>query len=146
MKYDIITVGKLRTGFYRDGCSEYKKRLRRYAGITLTTVREGTQATESERLLAAAQGYVIVLDERGKQRSTANLATHLSELELRGTNRVSLLIGGADGHTPDLRKRVDELLSLSTLTMPHDLALLVLLEQLYRVETLRAGHPYHRGD
>lgn len=146
MKYDVISVGKVKTGFYREGCSEYEKRLRRYADLTLTTVREGTQEVESERLLAQASGYIIALDERGKQRTTTNLATHFSNLEMRGINRISLLIGGADGHTEQLRKQADELLSLSALTMPHDLALLVLLEQLYRVETVRAGHPYHRGD
>lgn len=146
MKYDVISVGKVKTSFYREGCSEYEKRLRRYADLTLTTVREGTQEVESERLLAQASGYIIALDERGKQRTTTNLATHFSNLEMRGINRISLLIGGADGHTEQLRKQADELLSLSALTMPHDLALLVLLEQLYRVETVRAGHPYHRAN
>lgn len=146
MKYDVISVGKVKTGFYREGCSEYEKRLRRYADLSLTTVREGTQEVESERLLAQASGYIIALDERGKQRTTTNLATHFSNLEMRGINRISLLIGGADGHTEQLRKQADELLSLSALTMPHDLALLVLLEQLYRVETVRAGHPYHRAN
>lgn len=146
MKYDIISVGKIKTGFYRDGCKEYEKRLKRYANVTLTTVREGTQSMESERLLAKTTGYIIALDERGTQRTTTSFAAHIDKLELHGTNRISFLIGGANGHTPQLRKRADELCSLSTLTMPHDLALLVLLEQLYRIETVRSGHPYHRAN
>lgn len=146
MKYEIITVGKVRSGFYRDGSKEYEKRLTRFGSIGITNVKEATQAVESERLLAAASGYVIALDERGTHRTTDQLAQHITQLAERGTNRICILIGGADGHTDSLRANVSELWSLSKLTMPHDLALLVLLEQLYRVETIRAGHPYHRGN
>lgn len=146
MKFSIVTVGRVKVGFYRDGIAEYEKRLRRFAEVQITPVKEATQATEGERLLAKATGYVVALDERGTRFTTEQLAQHISALELRGEARLSVLIGGADGHSEAVRKRADELWSLSPLTLPHDLALLVLLEQLYRVETLRAGHPYHRGN
>ena len=68
----------------------------------------------------------------------------MEQLELNGGSRVSLLIGGANGHDEQLLAAVDESWSLGPLTLPHYLARLVLVEQLYRVETVRAGHPYHR--
>ena len=72
------------------------------------------------------------------------LAAHITALETRSISQVSLLIGGAEGHSDTLKQRVDESWRLSTFTMPHELARVVLLEQLYRIETIRAGHPYHR--
>ena len=146
MRFDIIAVGRAKAGFYRDGIAEYEKRLRRFAEVRVITVKEGTQAVEGERLLAQASGYIVALDERGTMFSTEQLSSHIGALELRGESRMSILIGGADGHDNNVRGRADNVWSLSPLTMPHDLALLVLLEQLYRVETLRAGHPYHRGN
>lgn len=146
MKFDIVVVGRAKAGFYRAGITEYEKRLRRFADVRIVPVREATQAVEGERLLAKASGYIVALDERGTLFSTEQLQNRINELEMRGESRMSILIGGANGHTDHVRGRANELWSLSPLTMPHDLALLVLLEQLYRVETLRAGHPYHRGN
>ncbi len=152
MKYHIVAVGQLKRGFLADGCHHYEKRLRPYAKLELTELKEGRGATaeatrerESQGLRSAATGHVVVLDERGLSHTTAALAQQVSALELRGVAQVSLLVGGAEGHADWLRSEADELWSLSALTLPHELARLVLLEQLYRIETLRAGHPYHRG-
>jgi len=120
--------------------------LQAYAKVELIEVKEAKGIEqESAALLAAAQGYVVALDEAGELLSTQQLADKLTWLELRGISLLSLLIGGANGHSQVLKRQADALWSLSPLTLPHELARLVILEQLYRVETLRAGHPYHRA-
>lgn len=100
---------------------------------------------ESNSLLQQADGKVVVLDERGKNFGSEELAAIVSGWETEGVSRVSLLIGGANGHGPQLREHAGTMWSLSGLTLPHELARLVLLEQLYRIETIRSGHPYHRA-
>lgn len=151
MRYRLIAVGRLKRGFFGAGCQHYVERLRPLARLEMVELREGRGAAaavreaESTALLAAAQGRTVALDEHGRALDTRTLAEHLDALEVRGISQLSLLVGGAEGHAPWLRERTDEAWSLSPLTLPHELARLVLLEQLYRVETLRAGHPYHRG-
>jgi 23S rRNA (pseudouridine1915-N3)-methyltransferase len=152
VRYRLIAVGRLKRGFYATACRHYVERLAPLGRIEVVEVKEGrapgsdaAREAESAALLAAARGRTVALDERGRTFSTRALAAYVSELELRGTSQLSLLVGGAEGHAPWLTGRVDESWSLSPFTLPHELARLVLLEQLYRVETLRAGHPYHRG-
>ncbi len=151
MRYRIVAVGKLKEPFYRAGVQHYLTRLRALAPCELVEVpgargqTASVKRAEGEALLAAADGFVVALDEAGRSLNTAELVRRVSDLELAGHSRVSLLVGGAEGHDDDLKRTANELWSLSPLTFPHDLARLVLLEQLYRVETLRAGHPYHRG-
>lgn len=151
MRYRIVAVGDPPRGFLRTGCAHYADRLGRLAPIEVVEVREGrgadadaVRAREAEALNARAEGRIVALDERGTSWTTRKLAARVAELELRGTSRLSLLIGGAEGLDPALRAAADERWRLSDLTLPHDLARLVLLEQLYRIETIRAGHPYHR--
>ena len=155
MRYHIVAVGGLKRDFYADGAAFYLKRLRAFSKVEISEVKESkaarpeeAQRLESRELLRVAQGHAqshtVGLDEGGRLFSSAALAEHLSGLELRGVSFLSLLLGGAAGHSPDLKKSVDETWSLSPLTLPHDLARLVLVEQLYRAETIRAGHPYHR--
>ena len=151
MRYLIVAAGSLKKGFYADGCSFYADRLSKVSAVTVDEVRERQsdptrrQAETSAALLDRSEGWRrIALDESGKQRSSEDLADHLTQLENQGISKISLLIGGADGHTDELRAAADELWSLSAMTLPHELARLVLLEQLYRAETIRAGHPYHR--
>ena len=145
MRYYLTAVGQLKRGFYQEGCELYIKRLRPYAGLETRSVKAKTAALESRALLENAQGYTVALDETGRRFTSAGLAKHLSRLETRGVSTLTLLIGGAQGHTEELKRSVDELWRLSDLTLPHDLAQLVLLEQLYRAETIRAGHPYHKS-
>lgn len=146
MRYRLLAIGKLKRGFYQAGCQHYLERLQAYAKVELIEVKEAKGIEqESAALLAAAQGYVVALDEAGELLSTQQLTDKLTWLELRGISLLSLLIGGANGHSQVLKRQADALWSLSPLTLPHELARLVILEQLYRVETLRAGHPYHRA-
>ena len=94
--------------------------------------------------MRASSGHLIALDERGKERRSAELAERVTMLENQSVGQISLLIGGAEGLSDEVRGAVSESWSLSKLTLPHELARLVLLEQLYRLETIRSGHPYHR--
>ncbi len=152
MRFRLIAVGRLKRDFFRAGCQHYVERLQPLSRLEVVELKEGrsgdaaaVREAESTALLAASQGRTVALDERGRAFDTRTLAAHLDALEVRGISQISLLVGGAEGHAPWLRERTEEAWSLSPLTLPHDLARLVLLEQLYRVETLRAGHPYHRG-
>lgn len=151
MRYRVVAVGKLKDGFYRDACRHYLARLIHLSDGEVIEVREGrgqsaaaVQEAEGSALLAQVHGLAVALDEHGRTFTTRALAKHVSELENRGVSSLTLLVGGAEGHGPKVRAAVSESWSLSSLTLPHDLARLVLLEQLYRVETVRSGHPYHR--
>jgi 23S rRNA (pseudouridine1915-N3)-methyltransferase len=151
MRYRIITLGQLKPGFYLEGCQFYLDRLKPYAKLELlelkeakTKIPEQVKHLESQALLKASSGYVIALDEKGKSLTSKQWAETMTRLETQSISTISLLIGGAEGHSEELKKKANELWSLSNLTLPHDLARLVLLEQLYRAETIRAGHPYHR--
>jgi 23S rRNA (pseudouridine1915-N3)-methyltransferase len=89
--------------------------------------------------------YAILLDSRGLQFTSEEFATHLCRLRDEGTQRLLLAIGPADGWSPAARQRANLLLSLGRMTLPHQLARVVLAEQVYRALTILAGHPYHSG-
>lgn len=143
MKFRILAIGKPRLSYAEDGVAEYSKRLRRYTQAELSYLRD---RNESEALLTRSEGcYRIALDERGSHFTTDQWTKHLTDLELRGDIKtVAFLIGGSDGHSSELRQQADATWSLSPLTLQHELALVVLLEQLYRVFTIKRGEPYHR--
>ena len=144
MKYRILAIGKPKLAYAAAGIAEYTKRLKRYATVEIDYLKE---RNESQSLLDRSEGsYRIALDERGEQPTTLDLVKLLERLENRGEiKRVSFLIGGADGHDEALRDTCDHVCSLSTLTLQHELALVVLLEQLYRAFTIKRGEPYHRS-
>jgi 23S rRNA (pseudouridine1915-N3)-methyltransferase len=95
--------------------------------------------------VGALQGRGVALDERGRTFTTAALADHVAALDLRGESKLTLVVGGADGLDEAVGAACAEAWRVSDFTLAHELALAVLVEQLYRVEALRAGHPYHRG-
>jgi 23S rRNA (pseudouridine1915-N3)-methyltransferase len=156
MRYQIIAIGNVKRNFYAEGCAFYIERLKNYAKTEVIEIKEhgvkkhsasqseAVKQAESEVLLKAASGFVIALDETGKTFTSEKLSQRITTLENQSISLISILIGGAEGHSEILKKTVNELWSLSALTLPHELARLVLLEQLYRAETIRAGHPYHR--
>lgn len=146
MRVRIVAAGKPSLAYAKAGVGEYLKRLSRGGGYELVAVKAGGSAETSARLLERSQGcHRIALDERGLGLSTLAFARRLDELAARGdVKTVAFLIGAADGHSEELRSASDLLLSLSSFTLQHELALLVLLEQLYRAASLRSGSPYHR--
>lgn len=147
MKLRVIAAGKPALAYAKLGIEEYLKRLDRFGGCELVIIKAGCSDDVSARLLERSEGsYRIALDERGAAWNTRTLAGKLDDLALRGEIKaVSFLIGAADGHSAALRQTADQVLCLSALTMQHELALLVLLEQLYRLASLKAGLPYHRA-
>jgi 23S rRNA (pseudouridine1915-N3)-methyltransferase len=146
MNIRLIVAGKPALAYARAGVDEYLKRLSRCGGYELVTVKAGTRDEVSARLLERSSGcFRIALDERGEGLGTRAFAEKLESLAMRGDIKtVAFLIGAADGHSASLRDACDLLLTLSPFTLQHELALLVLLEQLYRVASLKSGSPYHR--
>lgn len=145
MKHQIIAPGKPALKYAKDGTAEYMKRLTRYGTYDLKHIKDGTSPDVSARLLAASQNTLrIALDERGQSLTTAQLHQKINQWELQGKKRATYLIGASDGHTQELRDSADLVLALSPLTLQHELALVVLLEQLYRIATIQKGEPYHR--
>ena len=146
MRLLILAAGKPALGYAREGIEEYLKRLKHHGQVSLELVKAGSSEEVSKRLLEKSEGmFRLAMDERGERLTTAELAKRVGQLELRGEIKsAAFLIGASDGHSDELRAKADLQLSLSSLTLQHDLALLVLLEQLYRVASMKAGSPYHR--
>lgn len=146
MQVRLFVAGKPSLAYAKSGVEEYLKRLRRYGNFELIHLKAGSSEKVSADLMERSEGhYRIALDERGDALTTAQWADRFSVLEMRGDiKHVAFLIGASDGHTAELRKQADAIWQLSSLTLQHELALVVLLEQLYRVATLRRGEPYHR--
>ena len=146
MHLKIFAVGKPKLPFAKAGGEEYAGRLRPWVGSTLEFIKAGSKEAESAMLLERSAGSVrIVLDERGEEVSSRVLAGRITQWEQDGSVKaVSVLIGGADGHTSELRAAAHWTWSLSKLTLQHEMALVLVLEQLYRAYTIKAGTPYHR--
>lgn len=146
LRYRILCVGRRANDPLLDAADEYRERLNRYAKTELLRVKDSTAQNEERALRAKLlPSYrVVAVDERGRQQSTEELAAHIGGWLRSGTEGVVFLIGGADGLHPSLKDQADETLALSRLTLPHRLALTLLLEQLYRSHTILRGEKYHR--
>lgn len=140
MKLRVIAVGKLRDAGLQGLCDLYVRRL---APMIPTAVTEARDAAAARALLGRGAGPRVLLDERGDQVTTRELAEAIGRWREQGVRELTLAIGGADGWDDDDRRGADRLLALSRLTLPHRLARLLLLEQLYRAATILGGHPYH---
>ena len=145
MRLHILTIGKPRLAFAKAGVEEYVARLSARGGVKIENIKTGTREHESGALLARSEGmFRVALDERGEQITSRALAQKVAQWELQRTKAVAFLIGGADGHTDELRRKARWRWALGTLTLQHELALVVLLEQLYRARCINSGSPYHR--
>ncbi|MEZ4485611.1 MAG: 23S rRNA (pseudouridine(1915)-N(3))-methyltransferase RlmH [Syntrophotaleaceae bacterium] len=155
MKIGLISVGKLSQRFVRDGAEQYADRLKRYIAFASTELKEakgGAKADpaairrlEGERILARVPdgSYLVALDEGGRSYRSEQLAELLGRHMLQGTGELLFAIGGAYGLSRAVKERADLLLSLSALTLTHQMARLLLLEQLYRGFTILRNEPYH---
>lgn len=156
MKYTVVCVGKLKERFWKDACAEYIKRLGAYAKVEMREVADidpakagGVDAArnrEGSEILAALspRAHVILLAIEGKERSSEEFSARLDELMLRGKSDIAFVIGGSDGVNDEVRARADETLSFGRITLPHNLARVVLLEQVYRACKISRGEPYHK--
>lgn len=157
MKFRIVAVGSKMPAWISAGFAEYAQRMPREARIELVEVKPAVRtgsgeksarqwrAAEAERIRAALPQHTfrVVLDERGRALTTADIARRLVRWKQDGID-VAFVIGGADGTDLSLQQDADLLWSLSPLTLPHGLCRIMLAEQLYRAVSLLAGHPYHR--
>ncbi len=150
----IVAVGALK-GWAADGADDYLKRLRRYFPAEIVEVREEDLNRLSPEEVLAAEGrrllkrlptgaYAVALDrERGEPLASEKLARQLSSLGLSGKSHVAFVVGGPLGLSPEVLKRADALVSFGPITLPHALARVVLLEQLYRAAKIDRGEKYH---
>ena len=145
MRWRLLAIGKPRLAFARAGIDEYATRIQPFTPLEISYLKASAREAESAVLLERSSGcFRIALDERGEELSSRILAERIATWEHARHKTVALLIGGADGHTDALRGVADWRWSLSRLTLQHELALVVVLEQLYRAYTIKAGLPYHR--
>jgi 23S rRNA (pseudouridine1915-N3)-methyltransferase len=149
----IAAVGRLKEAHWRAACDEYLKRLRPYATVEVVEVadrditRDATRAVlaEGADILRAIpeSSYVAALDLAGQQLGSEAFSARLAELMVGGRSDLTFVIGGSAGLAPEVLRRSDERLSLSRMTLPHQLARVVLLEQLYRAFRIMRNEPYH---
>jgi 23S rRNA (pseudouridine1915-N3)-methyltransferase len=156
VKIRLIVVGRLRAGWAREACDDFLGRLRRSFPTELIEVRDARRGKagtvrawreeEAERIRAALpRGATwVALDERGRQWDSRGFARWLSARRDAGVGTLAFVIGGPDGLDPSLRAEASEQWSLGSLTMPHELARVVLTEQLFRAASILRGSPYHR--
>lgn len=155
MKLAILAVGHRQPGWVDEGCAEYLKRMPRELATSVSEIkpeprgsktREQLLAAERLRICEALPGQscrLVVLDEKGDDLTTLKLAKRL-EAWMQDGRDVALLIGGADGLDEALKARADDKIRLSSMTLPHGMARLLLCEQLYRAVSVLKNHPYHR--
>ena len=159
MPVTVICVGKLRERFFADAAAEYLKRLRRLMPVTVVEVPDEPEPAqpgeaqnemalrrEGERILArlSDRDHVIALCVDARQYESPELAARLDSLFTQGKSHIAFVIGGSLGLHPSVLARADERMSMSRMTFPHQLARVMLLEQLFRVAKINAGERYHK--
>jgi 23S rRNA (pseudouridine1915-N3)-methyltransferase len=159
MNISIISVGKLKEKYLKDGIDEYKKRLSRYCSIEMIEVSD-EKAPESlslkeEEQIKDKEGqsilkyikdntYVVALDLKGKMLSSEELSEFLGDLGVSGNSNIAFIIGGSLGLSKEVLSRANYKLCFSKMTFPHQLMRLILLEQVYRGFRIMKGEPYHK--
>ena len=159
MKIKIVTVGKLKEKYLKDGIAEYSKRISRFATIEIIELADEKtpdRASDSEnakildvegnRILSKIGGreFVVVLAIEGKTLSSEELSKQLEQASINGFSTLTFVIGGRLGLSKEVKKRANLSVSFGRLTLPHQLMRLVLTEQIYRAFTIQQGSPYHK--
>ena len=154
MRINLIAVGKKMPDWIADGIEHYKKQLPKNYNFVITTIEsqsrksnspEQTKSLEERLILEAASDstLLIALDEQGKQRTSKELSKSIEKWQLNAES-VALIIGGADGLSSELKQKCNLIWGLSSFTLTHSMARLLLVEQIYRGYSLLSNHPYHR--
>lgn len=159
MKIKIVTVGKLKEKYLKDGIAEYSKRISRFATIEiieLSDEKTPDRASDSEnakildvegnRILSKIgdREFVVVLAIEGKTLSSEEFSKQLEQASINGFSTLTFVIGGSLGLSKEVKKRANLSVSFGRLTLPHQLMRLVLIEQIYRAFTIQQGSPYHK--
>ena len=155
----ILAVGKLKESYLREACQEYQKRLGAFCKLTITEIEEyklpdrpseaqirAGMEEEGKRILAKlpSGSYPIMLCIEGKQLPSEELAARMEELSVQGTSTIAFVIGGSCGLSDSVKAAARMKLSMSKMTFPHQLARVMLLEQIYRAFSINAGTRYHK--
>lgn len=159
MNIFIISVGKIKEKFFSDAIKEYCKRLSKYCKLTEEIIQderaddnfsnaeiEQVKIKEGIKILnkLPKNSYVFVLDVRGKNLSSEELADKINTLGIEGTSDITFIIGGSNGLWEEVIKKADFKLSFSKMTFPHQLFKVILLEQIYRTFKINSGEAYHK--
>ncbi|WP_100332969.1 23S rRNA (pseudouridine(1915)-N(3))-methyltransferase RlmH [Bacillus alkalisoli] len=159
MNISIITIGKLKEKYLKQGIQEFLKRLGPYAKVEVIELADEkapeqlseaemiqVKDKEGERILSKISDdtHVIALAIEGKQRTSEELAKEIDKLATYGKSKVAFIIGGSLGLSSDVMKRANDTLSFSKMTFPHQMMRLILLEQVYRAFRINRGEPYHK--
>ena len=153
----IIVVGKLKEKYLRDACDEYIKRISRFADINVMELAESrlpddpsrkeiekALSIEAESIQKAMSGYIIPMCIEGRQLTSMKLSKKLEEIPLSGQSTVSFIIGSSFGLADSIKSKADFKLSMSEMTFPHQLARVMLCEQVYRAFSINSGTKYHK--
>lgn len=155
-KVTFIFVDKTREQFIQSGVEEYLRRLRHYAAVEIKIVRgrKIMPKTDEKKLIseestaimekAGPEAYLVALDSTGEQLTSCELAQFLTNIESKSAKEVVFIVGGPLGLSSALLDRCDYIFSLSKLTLTHEMSRLVLMEQIYRAYTIKAGGKYHK--
>ena len=152
LKLRVVAVGDIKESFYREAIAEYVKRLGKWTKTEIFEVSEASHLTdpdkkreaEAEGILAKVKGKVILTDIKGKKVKSEDIAELLNKSALEGDSELTFVIGGSNGVSPAVKSRADMAISFGDITLPHQLFRVVLLEQLYRAETILNGATYHK--
>ena len=138
----ILAVGKVKEPFYRQGIEEYAKRISKFAKLSAEEIKDTNKENEGKKILQIAyNSYLIALDAEGKQFSSEGLAELLKGIEQKN---ICFAIGSQEGLSEEVLKKADLVLSLSNMTFLHEMARLILVEQIYRAMTINKGMKYHK--
>ena len=159
MKIKVVTVGKLKEKYLKDGIAEYTKRILRFAKLEMIELADEKTPdkaselenqkileTEGARILSKVgeRDFVVVLAIEGKTLSSEEFSKQLEQASIKGYSTLTFIIGGSLGLAPVVKNRANLSVSFGRLTLPHQLMRLVLIEQIYRAFTIQQGSPYHK--
>ena len=152
LKIRVVAVGDMKESYYREAADEYVKRLGKWAKVSIEEVKEASLLTdpekkreaEGEEILKRAKGAVILLDVKGRKVSSESFAETIDRAVLQGNSELTFVIGGSNGVSQKVKNAAKEILSFGDVTLPHRLFRVVLLEQIYRAETILNGIAYHK--
>ena len=155
MKLIVYTIGRLGKAYWREAEKEYLNRLRHYTRLEIKELKdvrargrsvEEMKHAESQTVLKeiADEAFLVVLDRSGSEMTSVQLAEFIESKQIHRTATLAFAVGGPYGFSDPLFSRADMILSLSRMTLPHELARIVLLEQLYRAFTILKGEKYHK--
>ena len=154
---NIIAVGKIKEKYFNDALNEYSKRLSKFCKLNVIEIKDepqGSNEAETAAVLAKEgaailakipkESHVFALCVEGTQLSSVELATKISSLQVEGTSSLTFIIGGSEGLSDEVKSRANERISFSKMTFPHQLARVILTEQIYRAFKILSGQTYHK--